>query len=42
MKTIKVRKENKSSVCVAQQVPEEMREGRKQLYTIQQKYAERT
>lgn len=41
MKTIKVLKENKSSVCVAQQLPEEMCEGRKQLYTIQQKYAQR-
>lgn len=39
MKTIKVLKKTKSSVCVAQQLPEEMREGRKQLYTIQQKYA---
>lgn len=41
MKNIKVLKENKSSVRVAQQLPEEMRERRKQLYNIQQKYAER-
>lgn len=36
MKNIKVLKENKSSVRVAQQLPEEMREKRKQLYNIQQ------
>ena len=41
MKNIKVLKENKSSVRVAQQLPEEMCEKRKQLYNIQQKYAER-
>lgn len=41
MKNIKVLKENKSSIRVAQQLPEEMREKRKQLYNIQQKYAER-
>lgn len=36
MKNIKVLKENKSSVRVAQQLPEEMREKRNQLYNIQQ------
>ncbi|XP_062572364.1 protein IMPACT homolog [Saccostrea cucullata] len=41
MKHIKVLKEKKSDIRIAQQQPEEIRERRKQLYEVQRKYAER-
>ena len=41
MKHVKVLRDNKSNIRVSQQLPEEVREKRKQLYDIQQKYADR-
>lgn len=41
IKNIKVLKENKSSVCVAQHIPEEMHKRRKQLCNMQNKNGER-
>ncbi|XP_061185252.1 protein IMPACT homolog [Saccostrea echinata] len=41
MKHIKVLKEKKSDIRIAQPQPEDIRERRKQLYEVQRKYAER-
>ncbi|XP_055999688.1 uncharacterized protein LOC130047930 [Ostrea edulis] len=41
MNSVKVLKSKRSAIRVAQQLPEEMREKRKQLFEIQKKYSER-